>query len=116
MPSTAGTSGGVGRDDPAAHATDVGPSAAIAGLDEGEVSVLREVGRQWEEAARGSSERLRDLPVDPSLHRFPPSLQAIGAGRFADIDFVETDRPTEIRATAHADVLRRVRTLSSLLR
>jgi hypothetical protein len=42
------------------------------------------------------------LPIDPTLHRFPRSLQAGRAGRFAPIDFVEADDDDEIVAPPHA--------------
>lgn len=105
MSSADGTGESGGRDDSVAQSTDVGPSAAIGGLDEGEVSILRQVGEQWGRAVGGGSEWLRDLPVDPSLHRFPRSLQPLGPGRFTGVDFVETGRPAEISATSHADAL-----------
>src|SRR5882724_7368107 len=83
--------------------TDVGPAAAVSGLNEGEVSALRQVGEQWGRAVAGRREWLHALPVDPGMHRFPRSLQPTGAGRFAAVDFVETDGSTELSATAQAD-------------
>jgi amino acid transporter len=94
-----------GTDDSAAQTTDIGAAAAVSGLDEGEVAVLRQVGEQWERAVVGRSEWLHALPVDPGLHRFPRSLQPVGAGRFAAVDFVKTDRSTQISATSHADAV-----------
>ncbi|MHB8643145.1 MAG: APC family permease [Gaiellaceae bacterium] len=91
--------------DASAAQTEIGPAAAVSGLDESEVSVLRQVGEQWGRAVGGRSEWLQALPVDPGLHRFPRSLQPIGAGRFAAVDFVESDRPAQIGATSHADAV-----------
>jgi amino acid transporter len=45
---------------------------------------------------------LRGLPVDPALHRFPRSVNVRRRSRFAEVDFVETDDPTELVATSHA--------------
>jgi len=81
MPPVGGYSESGGSDDSVAAATDVGPAAGVSGLDQGEVAVLRQVGEQWERAVAGRSEWLRDLPVDPGLHRFSRSLQPVGAGR-----------------------------------
>ena len=87
-----------GRDDSAATATDVGPTATVSGLDEGEVAVLRQVGEQWDRALAGRSGWLRDLPVDPGLHRFPRSLQPVGPGRFTQVELAEADgvRPSDL--------------------
>ena len=87
-----------GRDDSAATATDVGPTATVSGLDEGEVAVLRQVGEQWDRALAGRSGWLLDLPVDPGLHRFPRSLQPVGPGRFTQVELAEADgvRPSDL--------------------
>ena len=82
--------------------TDVGPGSAVAGLDEQELAVLRQVGGHWGRVLGPRPAWLRALPVDPALHRFPRSLEAGGGGRFAAVDFVETDDAGEIIATAHA--------------
>ena len=100
-----GNTNGSGTDDSVAQTTDIGPAAAVSGLDEGEVSVLRQVGEQWDRAVGGRSDWLHALPVDPALHRFPRSLQPVGAGRFAAVDFVETDGSTRVSATSHADAV-----------
>jgi hypothetical protein len=100
-----GNLSGSGSDDSAAQTTDIAPAAAVSGLDEREVSVLRQVGEQWDRAVAGRSDWLHALPVDPALHRFPRFLQPVGAGRFAAIDFVETDGSTRVSATSHADAV-----------
>jgi hypothetical protein len=66
-----GNLSGSGSDDSAAQTTDIAPAAAVSGLDEREVSVLRQVGEQWDRAVAGRSDWLHALPVDPALHRFP---------------------------------------------
>jgi amino acid transporter len=71
--------------------TDDSPAAATPGLDDREVAALRRVGKQWGQAVAGRGEWLHALPVDPSLHRFPRSLQPVGAARFASVDFVDAD-------------------------
>jgi amino acid transporter len=45
---------------------------------------------------------VRELPIDPGLHRFPRTLDGSRRGRFAQVDFVETGASGEILATAHA--------------
>jgi amino acid transporter len=92
-------------DDWAAATTDVGPAAAVSGLDEGEVAVLRRVGQQWDRALAGRSGSLRNLPVDPGLHRFPRSLQPVGPGRFTQIEFAEVDGSRQSGTTSR---LRRI--------
>jgi hypothetical protein len=87
-----------------AAATDVSPAAVLYGLDEHELTALREVGEQWARAVAGPRKQLRDLPVDPGLHRFPSSVSNRGADRFAAVDFVESDSADEISATPHADI------------
>ena len=42
------------------------------------------------------------LPVDPGLHRFPDSPESGRGGRFAAVDFAETEDAGEIVATTHA--------------
>lgn len=87
---------------PAEEMTDVGPESAIAGLDETELAVLRQVAEHWGRALSGRRAGVRELPVDPALHRFPRSLEVRQASRFATVAFVETDDPAELVATAHA--------------
>jgi hypothetical protein len=91
-----------GQSDSAEEMTDISPASAVAGLDEDELAVLRQVGDQWERALAPRRAWLRALPIDPGLHRFPRSPQTSDRGRFAIVDFVETDDPTEIVATPHA--------------
>jgi hypothetical protein len=85
--------------------TDVGPDSAIVGLDDREVAVLRKVGVHWTRALGGAHGRLRALPVDPALHRFPRSPAADRGGRFAAVDFVAGDDAGEVVATPHAGAL-----------
>jgi amino acid transporter len=82
--------------------TDIGPASTVAGLDEDELGVLRQVGEHWGRALAGRRAWLRALPIDPGLHRFPRSLETSRGGRFAAVDFVETDDSGEIVATPHA--------------
>jgi amino acid transporter len=75
---------------PRSERADAGSTSMVAGLDEHEVSALREVGGQWDRAAAGGSEWLHALPVDPDLHRFASPRRRLGASRFAAVDLVET--------------------------
>ena len=85
--------------------TDVGPDSAIVGLDDREVTVLREVGVHWTRALGGRRAGLRTLPVDPALHRFPQSPAPGRGGRFAAVDFVAGDDVGEVVATSRAGAL-----------
>jgi amino acid transporter len=82
--------------------TDVGPGSTVIGLDEEELNILRQVGGHWSRSVGPRQAWLGALPVDPGLHRFPDSLEPGRGGRFAAVDFVETEDSTEIVATAHA--------------
>ena len=82
--------------------TDVGPESTVAGLGEDELAVLRQVGEHWGPALTGRRASLHELPVGPALHRFPRSLEVGRRSRVATVDFVETDDPAELVATAHA--------------
>lgn len=55
--------------------TEVGPESTVAGLDDAELVVLRQVGEHWGQALTARRAWLRELPVDPALHRFPRSLE-----------------------------------------
>jgi hypothetical protein len=82
--------------------TDVGPDSTVAGLDQREVAVLRQVGVRWGRALGGRPAWLHALPVEPGLHRFPRSPAAGRRGRFAVVDFVAGDVAGEVVATTHA--------------
>jgi hypothetical protein len=94
--------GSTGADAFAEELTDVGPGSAVAGIDEQELAVLRQVGGHWGRVLGRRPTWLRALPIDPGLHRFPHSLEAADGGRFAAVDFVATEASGEIAATAHA--------------
>jgi amino acid transporter len=82
--------------------TDIGPGSTVAGLNEDELAVLRRVGGHWGQALGPRRTWANSLPVDPGLHRFPRSLEPGPGGRFAEVDFVQTEDPAEIMATPHA--------------
>jgi amino acid transporter len=82
--------------------TDIGPASTIAGLDQEELAVLRQVGGHWGQALGARRAWVRALPIDPGLHRFPSAPEPAGGGRFASIDFVGTEDSAEIVATPHA--------------
>ena len=90
------------RGSSAAELTDIGPGSTVTGLDEHELAVLRQVGGHWDRALGQRPARVRALPIDPGLHRFPRSLPPRRADRFAPVDFIETGDPAEVVATAHA--------------
>ena len=94
--------GATGADAFAEEPTDVGPASTIAGINEQELAVLRQVGDHWGRVLGPRPTWLRALPIDPSLNRFPRSLEAAGRGRFAAVDFVATGDSRELRATTHA--------------
>ncbi|HUZ82688.1 MAG TPA: APC family permease [Gaiellaceae bacterium] len=84
---------------------DVGPASAVSGLSATEIADLKLVGAQWRQQVGRRNVRLRDLPVDPGLHRFPRTPEPAGASRFTDICFVETSESGDVSATAEAAVL-----------
>jgi amino acid transporter len=86
----------------AAEMTDIGPGSTVAALDDEELAVLRSVGGHWGRALGPRRAWVRELPIDPGLHRFPRTLDGSRRGRFAQVDFVETGASGEILATAHA--------------
>jgi amino acid transporter len=86
----------------AAEMTDIGPGSTVAALDDEELAVLRSVGGHWGRALGARRGWVRELPIDPGLHRFPRTLDGSRRGRFAQVDFVETGASGEILATAHA--------------
>ena len=63
--------------------TDIGPASTIAGLDDDEFAVLRQVGGHWSQALGGRQAWVRALPIDPGLHRFPsaPEPGVVAASR-----------------------------------
>jgi hypothetical protein len=85
--------------------TEIGPASTVAGLDDREIAVLHEVGLRWGWALRDQRARLRALPVDPGLHRFPRSPTADRGGRFSTVDFRAGDDAAEVVATSHAGAL-----------
>jgi amino acid transporter len=82
--------------------TDIGPASTVADIDQEELAVLRQVGDHWGQVLGPRRTWLRALPIDPGLHRFPPSLEAGSGGRFTAVDFVATGDSGEIAATPHA--------------
>jgi amino acid transporter len=84
---------------------DVGPASAVSGLSASEIADLKLVGAQWRQQVGRRNVRLRDLPVDPALHRFPRTPEPTGASRFTEICFVETGEPGEVSATTEAAAL-----------
>jgi hypothetical protein len=86
----------------AAELTDISPGSTVTGLDEEELTVLRQVGRHWDRALDGRPAWVGALPIDPGLHQFPRSLPPRRGDRFTPIDFIQTANAAEIVATAHA--------------
>ena len=82
--------------------TDVGPGSTVIGLDDDELATLRLVGGHWGRAVGPRQAWVGALPVDPGLHRFPDSPEPGRGGRFAAVDFAETEDAGEIVATTHA--------------
>lgn len=84
---------------------DVGPASAVSGLSASELADLKLVGAQWRGHVGRRNLRLRDLPVDPALHRFPHTSEPTTASRFTEINFVESGERTGVSATARAAAL-----------
>jgi len=86
-----------------------GPSAPLPPLDEGELEVLRRVGRHWGRAV-GDQPR-RALPVDPALPGYPEEIRPGRFGRFVGVGSGEAQQ-TEVEVTDDAPLrLARMRRL-----
>jgi amino acid transporter len=89
------------QDSAAADAVTAHPAEMIEPLSAGELEVLRELGRHWRSAAEPLLERVRDLPVDPSLSRFTGAKRG-RFGRFAPVSMFKPEGAHELEATAMA--------------
>jgi amino acid transporter len=78
------------------------PAEAIPGLSRRELDVLRELGSHWNAALAPTLDRLRALPVDPSLTRFPERASTGRFGRIAQISMFKPEGRDELEATLEA--------------
>lgn len=67
-----------------------------------ELEVLRHVGQHWKSVAGDSLERLRELPVDPGLKRFPDAAGPTRYSRFVPVEMVTPQPGDELEATVAA--------------
>jgi amino acid transporter len=77
------------------------PGEAIQPLSGEELEALRQVGRHWNELLADRLERLRALPVDPSL-RFAEGVRPGRFGRFARVSLFRPEGPDAVEATEAA--------------
>ncbi len=105
----------VSRPVPGAAAEDAGhysgtpqPEALVPSLNEHQLSVLREVGREWDRASASPAEWRQALPVDPALGEYPDAGEfrptrfsrfVPVAGRGDEMPPIETTRVAEAPAT-----------------
>ena len=61
------------------------PAAALPGLDDQQLGVLRQIGRAWQEVADTPEAWRRALPVDPDQGTFPPASQVRPTGLFRHV-------------------------------
>ncbi len=92
------------------------PDAQLARLDERQLGVLREVGREWGRVCGNPERWRRALPIDPDLGGFPDATD-IRPTRFGRFVPVESGPLPEVEATRAAEVApSRVAQLGSSLR
>jgi amino acid transporter len=78
------------------------PAEIIPPLGEQELEALREVGRHWNAVVEPRVDRLRALPVDPSLKRAADGARAGRFSKFAELAPFEPEEEDEVEATAAA--------------
>ena len=92
------------------------PDAQLTRLDERQLGVLREVGREWGRVCGNPERWRRALPIDPNLGAFPAATD-IRPTRFGRFVPVESGPLPEVEATPAAEVTpSRVAHLDSSLR
>ncbi|MEV4660144.1 APC family permease [Micromonospora sp. NPDC049301] len=69
-----------------------------------EVNVLREIGQRWGSAFRDRRPRQTELPLDPTLGRYPPTPTPTRFGRLAPIEMFRAEKPDELVATVRAGI------------
>lgn len=79
------------------------PDAQLTRLDERQLGVLRQVGREWERVCGNPERWRRALPIDPDLGGFPAATD-IRPTRFGRFVPVESGPLPEIEATRAAEV------------
>ncbi len=78
------------------------PDAQLSRLDERQLGVLRQVGREWGQVCGNPELWRRALPVDPNLGEFPDSSE-IRPTRFGRFVPVQSAPLGEVRATVEAE-------------
>jgi amino acid transporter len=79
------------------------PDAQLARLDERQLGVLREVGREWGRVCGNPERWRRALPIDPNLGEFPAATD-VRPTRFGRFVPVESGPLPEVEATRAAEV------------
>jgi amino acid transporter len=97
-----------GDRDPDARTQDASapdPSALLPTLDERQLSVLRQVGREWGQVCSDPQVWRQALPVDPTLGSYPDPTEILPTrlGRFVRVS-LQGGQPSEVEATSAADV------------
>jgi amino acid transporter len=77
------------------------PAEIIPPLSGDQLEVLRDLGRHWKSVTAPQLERLRDLPVDPSLSRVARAKPR-RFGRFAPVSMFKPEGSHELEATVKA--------------
>lgn len=80
------------------------PDAALPALDDRQLSVLRLVGREWEEVSGDPLTWRRALPLDPGLVSYPDAaeIQPTRFGRFVPVAVRDGELPV-VEATSEAE-------------
>ncbi len=79
------------------------PAREIPPPSQEELRVLKQIGRHWEAVLAGREERLRRLPVDPSLTRPGGPATPGRFGRFAEVEFFRLREAGQLEATELAE-------------
>ena len=100
--------GSRGRADQGADAQSAGapdPAVLLPPLDARQLSALRQVGREWDQACGDPNAWRQALPIDPGLGSYPPptDLQPTRLLRFVRVS-LRHGAPAEVEATLRADV------------
>ena len=80
------------------------PSDQLAALGPEQLSVLRQIGREWQRVCGNPALWHGALPVDPDLKGYPSEVAPRGLGRFVPVA-PQNGGPAAVEATADADTL-----------
>lgn len=104
----AGESSGCGDQDQSRNAQDASapaPSDLLPALDERQRTVLRRVGREWDQVSGNPQVWRQALPVDPTVGSYPAptGIHPTRLGRFVRVS-LRTEQPPEVEATSAAEI------------